>query len=190
MRRLARSAEALGFVLDPATARAALETAAAAASGAALRLRLVLWRDGRMDVSAAPLTPVAPGTVWRVAMAERRFHSAMPSLRHKTTRRDLYEDELAHAASVSQADEVIFMNERFELCEGARANVFVRREGALLTPALACGLLPGVLRASLLERGSAREAVLTRDDLTNGDLFMGNSVRGLVPARLIAGPGA
>ena len=81
-------------------------------------------------------------------------------------------------------------NERFELCEGARTNIFLRRDGMLLTPALACGLLPGVLRASLLASGEAREAVLTRDDLREGDLYMGNSVRGLVAARMVAGKGA
>lgn len=187
MERLARSSAELGFALDAERAQAALDEAAAGAPGASLRLRLVLWRDGGIDVTTMPLTPVAPGVVWRVAIAERRLHSAMPNLRHKTTRRDLYEDELAYAASTCNADEVIFLNERFELCEGARTNVFLRRGGALLTPALGCGLLPGVLRASLLAGGAAREAVLTREDLAGGELFMGNSVRGLVPARLIAG---
>ena len=81
---------------------------------------------------------------------------------------------------------MIFLNERFELCEGARTNLFLRRGATLLTPALTCGLLPGVLRASLLASGAAREAVLTRDDLAQGEVLMGNSVRGLVPARLIA----
>ena len=190
MQRLARSARELDFAHDETRARDALADAASAALGPYARLRLVLWRDGRLDVSASPLTPIAQGAVWRVAIAERRLHSAMPNLRHKTTRRDLYEDELAHAAAACNADEVIFLNERFELCEGARVNIFMRRDGMLLTPPLSCGLLPGVLRASLLASGAAREAVLTRDDLKAGELFMGNSVRGLVPARLIAGPGA
>ena len=187
MERLVRSAIELGFALDAERAQAALDEAAAAGAGGSLRVRLVLWRNGRIDVTAAPLTPLAPGAVWRVAIADRRFHSAMPNLRHKTTRRDLYEDELAYAASTSNADEIIFLNERYELCEGARTNVFLKRGDALLTPALACGLLPGVLRASLIASGEAREAVLTRDDLASGDVFMGNSVRGLVPARVVAG---
>ena len=123
--------------------------------------------------------------MWSVAFAARKFHSAMPLLRHKTTRRALYEDELAYARQERGADEVIFLNERAELCEGSRSNIFLRRDGVLLTPPLACGLLPGVLRASLIASGEAREAVLTRADLAQGELFMGNSVRGLVAARLV-----
>ena len=54
----------------------------------------------------------------------------------------------------------------------------------MLTPPLTSGLLPGVLRQSLLDQGAAREAVLLPGDLERGDLFMGNALRGLIPARL------
>jgi len=53
----------------------------------------------------------------------------------------------------------------------------------LLTPSAALGLLPGVLRRSLLDNDKAKEADLTLDDLADGFL-LGNSVRGLFPARL------
>ena len=49
----------------------------------------------------------------------------------------------------------------------------------------AAGLLPGVLRAELLAEGRAREAVIGRSDLIDaGSLLIGNSLRGLIPARL------
>ena len=54
----------------------------------------------------------------------------------------------------------------------------------LITPPLADGLLPGVLRRSLIEQGRAVEAPLTLDDLAGGFL-LGNAVRGLVAAELI-----
>ena len=68
-------------------------------------------------------------------------------------------------------------------------DIFVQTDdGNLLTPALACGLLPGVLRAELLETGKAREAVLEPDDLVDAPaLFVGNSLRGLIPAKLGGG---
>jgi branched-subunit amino acid aminotransferase/4-amino-4-deoxychorismate lyase len=53
----------------------------------------------------------------------------------------------------------------------------------LLTPPLRRGLLPGVLRARLLDEGGAEEADLVAADLTDGFLI-GNAVRGLVRARL------
>jgi para-aminobenzoate synthetase/4-amino-4-deoxychorismate lyase len=63
--------------------------------------------------------------------------------------------------------------------------VFVERDGALLTPPASLGLLPGVLRQSLLDEGRAREAELTLDDLAGGFL-LGNAVRGLTPARILS----
>jgi para-aminobenzoate synthetase/4-amino-4-deoxychorismate lyase len=53
----------------------------------------------------------------------------------------------------------------------------------LLTPPLSAGLLPGVLRAELIESGRAVEAALTRADLNHG-FFVGNALRGLIPATL------
>ena len=80
-----------------------------------------------------------------------------------------------------KTDEVLFLNERGELAEGARSNVFVRRKGVLLTPPLAAGLLPGRLREELLAKGEAVEATLTEADL-QGEVYFGNSLRGLVRA--------
>jgi 4-amino-4-deoxychorismate lyase len=184
--RLEASAASLGFRFNAAEMRGALAAAAAAAQGDVLRARLTLRRDGAVAASAVPIDLPAAGSVWRVALAPARFDSADPLLRHKTTRRALYEDALSAAQEKYGADEVIFRNERDELCEGARCNLFVADGEALLTPPLVCGLLPGVLRAHLLKSGRAREAVLRLANLwSQRPVFMGNSVRGLVAAQLI-----
>jgi para-aminobenzoate synthetase/4-amino-4-deoxychorismate lyase len=71
------------------------------------------------------------------------------------------------------------MNERDEITEGSYNTVVISAQGELLTPALECGLLPGVLREELLEVGVIREAVLTVDDLQAADtIWLVNSVRG------------
>ena len=67
------------------------------------------------------------------------------------------------------------------MAEGARSNVFVRRGDVLLTPPLAAGALPGILRAELIADGKAREAVLMPDDLA-GEVWLGNALRGLIRA--------
>jgi 4-amino-4-deoxychorismate lyase len=67
---------------------------------------------------------------------------------------------------------------------GTITNLFLRREGRLLTPPLGSGLLPGVLRQALLARG-AWEAVLRPADFARGEILLGNSLRGLAPARLV-----
>ncbi|TIX48763.1 MAG: hypothetical protein E5V33_30300, partial [Mesorhizobium sp.] len=86
----------------------------------------------------------------------------------------------------SRADEVLLANERGELCEGTITNLFADfGDGVLATPRLDCGLLPGVLRGELLDEGRAREAIYTLDDLKSAKaIFVGNSLRGLIPARL------
>jgi branched-subunit amino acid aminotransferase/4-amino-4-deoxychorismate lyase len=184
--RLRVSSLALGFPFDETRVRAALEAAVAAAGEAGrLRVRLVSARDGTLETGATAIDPVPPGAVWTAVLARRRFSAVDPLLRHKTTRRDLYEAELAEASARAGADEVLFLNESGEVCEGARCNVFVKRDGVLLTPPLACGVLPGTLRAHLLSSGEAREEILRPGNLFGAsELYMGNSVRGLVRVRL------
>jgi branched-subunit amino acid aminotransferase/4-amino-4-deoxychorismate lyase len=94
--------------------------------------------------------------------------------RHKTNWRGLEEASLA--------DEILFLNERGELAEGARSNIFIARGGVLLTPPLEAGVLDGRLRAELIAEGKAREAVLMPDDLAGADVYFGNSLRGLIRA--------
>jgi branched-subunit amino acid aminotransferase/4-amino-4-deoxychorismate lyase len=179
--RITNSAAALGFAFSAPDWDAALAQACADPPAAILRVRLILRADGAIETSTAPFTADPEGKVWRVGIAATRFDSRDPLLRHKTTRRELYEEALSAARG---SDEVVFLNERDEVCEGARTNVFVERDCDLLTPPVSCGLLPGVLRANLLARGQAREKVLRLEDL-RGEFFIGNSLRGFLRARLM-----
>ncbi len=178
--RLKISAAALGFAFDEKAFDDALAQACADASTARLRVRLVLHRHGSFETTAAAFEPEETEKIWRVGVAKKRFDSRDPWLRHKTTRREIYESALAAAQG---ADEVLFLNEKGEICEGARTNVFAGVAGALKTPPLSSGLLPGVFRADLLSRGEASEKILALDDLRGG-FFLGNSLRGLLRARL------
>ncbi|MDD5194552.1 MAG: aminotransferase class IV, partial [Candidatus Omnitrophica bacterium] len=105
-------------------------------------------------------------------------------LYHKTTRRTLYDQE--HSAALKEGFfEVVFLNAKGELTEGSFTNIFVQRDGKLYTPALKCGLLSGVLRSRLLSRRAAEERVLHLEDLAKAQkLYVGNSVRGLLPAQI------
>lgn len=174
--RLDVGCAALGIARVPAEAEALLD---AVTGPAALRLRLTVGLDGRAELTQAPLPPAKP--LWRVAIAPARVDSASPWLRLKTTERAFY--DTARAALPEGVDELIFLNERGELAEGTITNLFVARGDGLLTPPLAAGCLPGVLRAELLAGGRAREATLHPDDLSEG-LFLGNALRGLIPATL------
>lgn len=147
-----------------------------------LRLRLTVDRDGQGALEHWPLAATADQ--WRVAMAAQRLDSSDIWLGHKTTNRALYDQ--ARAGLPEGIDELIFLNERGEVCEGTITNLFVGQGDTLVTPQLASGLLPGVLRAELLDTGHAVEAVLTLPDLENAEaMFCGNSLRGLIPVSLV-----
>jgi para-aminobenzoate synthetase/4-amino-4-deoxychorismate lyase len=118
-------------------------------------------------------------------LAGTRIDSSDPLRRHKTTARKVYDDALSRLEPGSPVFDLVFLNERGEIAEGARSNVFVERDGCLLTPPLSSGALPGVLRGELLAAGRAREAVLLPDDLAQG-FWLGNALRGLLPVRLAA----
>jgi para-aminobenzoate synthetase/4-amino-4-deoxychorismate lyase len=174
--RMAASALVFGLPFDVARARQALVDVVAAivARGqGALRVRLALNEAGAFQVTAVPLADNP--THWTYSISPQRLDSADLLLRHKTSWRELYD-------APHPGDEVIFRNERGEVAEGARSNIFVRAKGKLLTPPLSTGLLSGILRAELLESRQCEEAVLTENDLI-GEVLFGNSLRGLIPAK-------
>jgi para-aminobenzoate synthetase/4-amino-4-deoxychorismate lyase len=143
-------------------------------------VRLLLAGSGAIAIEVAPAPP-ARAAPMRVAVVPLPVASADFRLRHKTSDRRFYD----RAREASGADEVVFVDADGFLTEGSFANAFVERGGVLLTPPLARGLLPGVLRAELLDSGRAREAELTPADLAGGFL-LGNALRGLVTAVTVA----
>lgn len=182
LRRLSRSADALGF-RQPQDAKGKLEKEVSGCEP--LRVRLVMTYRGKMEVSATPFEPVPAQSVWRLKIAKTRLQSEDSLFRHKTTRREPYEAARAEF-SKEEADEVILLNERGEVCEGTITNIFAEAaDGMLLTPPLTSGLLPGVLRAELIRERRARGEVLKLDDLRHRKLFVGNSLRGLIRAELV-----
>ena len=183
--RIESSARALGFACDRAAVGAALASAIKGAE-AARRVRLTLAQDGEAQATAQGFGLQPSDTVWRLGLAATRLRSGDALLRHKTTRRDAY-DRARGEFSPAEADEVLLLNERGELCEGTITSLFVDAGdgGPLLTPALSSGLLAGVLRGELLETGQEAERVLSLAELrAAAGLWVGNSLRGLIRARL------
>ncbi|WP_375155658.1 aminotransferase class IV [Neotabrizicola shimadae] len=168
--RMAAAATALGWGFD-ASRFAAL---ARGEAGVPARLRLTLDGGGQMAVERGAVP--APLAVWRVGMAGARLSSGDPWLRVKSTRRAVY--DAARAGLAPGLDEVVFLNERGEVCDGTITTLFFDRGQGLRTPPLSSGLLPGVLRAGM----AVPEEVLMAEDLGRVRLWLGNSLRGLAPA--------
>lgn len=174
--RMQASATALGFAFDKAAIQQKLQQAMA--SGSPARLRLLLSRNGKITLERTPLPPT-PAQPVPVAICPLPVEPNDWRLRHKTTNRAFHDD----SRMASGAFECIYERPDGLLTEGSFTNLFVARDGLLLTPPAALGLLPGTLRAELLADGRAIEAPLRRADLQQG-FFIGNSLRGLLHARL------
>jgi len=204
--RLAESACYFYYPLEIEEVKESLSSLAEEFSGISpqksRRVRLALSRNGEFELthiklSGNSLPLVDPETTIqrkngkhlpRVVFSNKKTDSSSPYLFHKTTLRRLYDEERAAVADGKGYYEVLFVNEKGEVTEGSYTNIFLQKDGILLTPPVACGLLPGVFRKYLLQEYPERvkEAILTRKDFERAEaVYVGNSVRGLVRVKLI-----
>ena len=186
MARLAESAKQLGFKFVKRGIMTALSNSITNHSGAH-KVRLELSKNGTFKIETLALQMTNPDAEWPVTMSKNPVQSGDALLTHKTTRRQFIDGELARLHTETGCKETLLFNERGELCEGSYTNVFIVKDGQMYTPPVSSGLLPGVLREALLVSGQAHEQILTIEDIQNaGEIYIGNSVRGLVRTKLSA----
>ncbi|WP_167852668.1 aminotransferase class IV family protein [Pseudotabrizicola sediminis] len=164
--RLTAGAAALGWAVP--------EVRVVGPAGQAARLRLTLDAHGAVEVEVGAVP--APMAVWRLGLAGERLASGDPWLRVKSTRRAVY--DRARAGLPAGLDELVFVNERGEVCDGTITTLFFDRGAGLRTPPLTSGLLPGVLRAEV----ACAQEVLMGHDLPHVRLWVGNALRGMSEA--------
>ncbi|NKJ40570.1 aminodeoxychorismate synthase component I [Novosphingobium sp. SG720] len=181
LERIKQSAQALGFAFDRHAVRNAIH-ALCFDLDAPAKVRLVVAKSGAHALEAAPLPAPFDGAAV-CAVLPLPVDAGDWRLRHKTSDRGFYEAGLK-AARRAGAQEALLRRDDGRLTEGCFTNLFVPRDGVLVTPRAELGLLPGVLRAQLLDEGRAVEGDVTLDDLAPG-FFIGNALRGLIPARLL-----
>ncbi len=180
--RMKRSAAELGFRFDRHALRNQIQ-ALCFELDRPVKLRLLVSRGGSSALETGPM-PEPHGDVVDAIALPNPLDPSDWRLAHKSTDRSFYEDALAAAKSMG-GSEAVLVREDGLVTEGSFTNIFVEGPGGvLLTPPASLGLLPGVLREYLIEKGEAREAELTLDDLAGG-FKLGNAVRGLFQARLI-----
>jgi para-aminobenzoate synthetase/4-amino-4-deoxychorismate lyase len=187
LNRLAASARYFSFQCDADQVRAALLAhARGLANTGPQRTRLLLEKSGNVSITSTAIGP-ASGKV-RVVLARGRIDSHDLFRQHKTTVRHEYEAELKWLATSPQIFDAIFCNERGELCEGARSNIYLSFDGVLHTPPESSGLLNGVMRRELLREQPMPivERTLYPSDLKRADaLYISNAVRGLQKVLLV-----
>jgi para-aminobenzoate synthetase/4-amino-4-deoxychorismate lyase len=180
LQRLLQSADYFGFRHDLFDVRRQLELFAEGLEREPHRVRLLMSKRGNAHITATRQN-VDEGFP-DIVLASAPIDAANPFLYHKTTNRKVYEDVLAARPGFP---DVLMFNQRNELTESTIANVVLSLNGALFTPPIACGLLPGTLRAHLLAEGRLRERTLTVEDVRAADgVFLVNSVRGFHPVTL------
>ncbi len=179
MERLKTSAEALGFSFNRHDARNELQAAT-------FRLR----ERSRIRMLVSPKGSVAievrehrtwPDAIMRVAVVRCPAAADDFRLAHKTTDRSIYRQALEAGGTY----EVLMTDASGYLTEGCFSSIFVERGDRLVTPPLSRGLLPGILRQSLLDEGHAVEGDLRPHDLEDG-FYIGNASRGMVAAQKVS----
>jgi 4-amino-4-deoxychorismate lyase len=177
LERLREAAAALDFAFDRHAARNELQAATFRLRERS-RLRLLVSRSGSLAIEAREHR-TWPQAIMQVAVVPREAQADDPRLRWKTTDRGIYRDALKRGGTY----EVLMTDAAGYLTEGCFSSIFVERDDKLVTPPLSRGLLPGILRRSLIDMGEAIEGDIRPYDLENG-FFIGNAARGMVAAAL------
>ena len=176
--RMAASADYFGYTFCRAEAERILEQLEESHPAGSWRVRLVLTHRGEISYSVVPLEAPPDCPTFRVAPQALAVDPNGPLLYHKTACREVY--DRAYAVR-GDCWEVLLTNQRGELTEFTRGSLAIQLEGRCCTPALACGVLPGVYRGELLAADLLQEAVLTPEDLARAErIWFINSLRGWI----------
>ena len=183
--RMRDSAAYFGFVFDRAEIiRILISSQDGFKRNVRYRVRVLLAKDGNATVENSEIGQGPGQAAVQAAVSVFRTDSRSILLYHKTTNRRLYDAEYGHYRAKGYFD-VIFLNTKGEVTEGAITNVVIKKNGKFYTPPLSSGLLPGIFRAYLIKSGRVKEKKIFLKDLCKADkVFLCNSVRGLVEVKL------
>lgn len=147
------------------------------------KVRILLDKKGRLRWEKTSLSPQGNGSN-ALRFSSEPVDEKNPFLFHKTTHRPWF-NEAMRDISNGKCFDVVFCNLKGEITEGSISNIFIEKNKTLYTPPTSCGLLPGVLRKSLLRQGTCKEKVLYVNDILSANkVYCGNSVRGLVKVKV------
>ncbi len=146
------------------------------------RIRFLLHSDGSFDIESHKVDNLP--NEYRIGISSHIIDSTNLFYFHKTTNRKLYNAELKRARDNNLFD-VIFLNEKSELTEGTISNLYVRLDGIIYTPPISSGLLDGIIRRIMIDKGKVIEKVLVKDDILKADdIYISNSIIGFRSAIL------
>ncbi|MHB9028048.1 MAG: aminodeoxychorismate synthase component I [Candidatus Latescibacterota bacterium] len=175
LRRMLDSAEYFGIPVKAKHVLEKLQELERSFLSAPQKVRVLISLSGDISGECTQLDTGAPVRPVRLGLASKAVDSTNRFLYHKTTNRKVYES--AETAS-ADCDDILLWNERGEITETTVANVVFRLDDELVTPPVSSGLLPGVFRAWLIDRGIIRERKIMAGDLKGDEeVHVINSVR-------------
>jgi len=180
-KRIKKSALELGFPFRERDVIERLESVSLERTVNA-KIRLLLYRNGQIDVIVEKIYP--DNNEKRIKFSKFKTSAQDIFLKHKTSRRNLYETQLIQARKEGYYD-VIFSNGDNEITEGSFNNLIIQKGNVFYTPPVKCGLLPGVYREYVINHPVLAypviEKVLYLSDILNAEaVFLINSVRGII----------
>lgn len=117
-------------------------------------------------------------------------HSSEPLLKFKSF--NYWTNQLAYQEALQNGcDEAIFLNEKGEITECSRNNLFWIKDDILFTPQLDCGLLAGIARSKTIAIAQDQGVVVKQgrfrlEDLAEAEaVILTNSVRGIRAAAVV-----
>jgi para-aminobenzoate synthetase/4-amino-4-deoxychorismate lyase len=141
------------------------------------KIKLILnkWGSVKIEVSDFQLL----NEKFTALISQNKINSNDQFRYFKTTNRKLYDDEFS-SCKTNGFDEVLYLNEKGELTEGSRTNVFLRKDDQWFTPPIQSGLLAGIYRKYfLVTNPNSSEKVLKIEELMQADeLILTNAIRG------------
>lgn len=187
LKRLGVSAEYFDFNYNLANIQVKLKRIAKGfISGKQYKIRLLLNREGEFESECFEIFP-EEGAKYAIISRQKTDPSDL-FLYHKTTNRAIYDAEYSRYARQGYFD-VIFLNKKGELTEGAISNLIIQKKGRLYTPPVSSGLLAGIYRNYLIREHIIQERIITKNDLIEADrVFLSNSVRSLVEVKIVDKP--
>ena len=148
------------------------------------KIRICAYQNGEVKISHERIHDNKPSTKNKVTIGDKKISSRSIFQYHKTSRREVYDEEFDKVSNAGYYDAII-LNEHNDVAEACRHNVFIRKDGQLITPPIKAGVLHGIYRQKYIDQEQAIEKVITLDDLYNADeILLTNSVRGVVTVYL------
>jgi para-aminobenzoate synthetase/4-amino-4-deoxychorismate lyase len=181
VQRMKNSASYFSWKLDPDAIETSLIEAAEGFGVVDQRVRVQVSKAGEIAIENSDFMDLPNPYLVKVAL--KPVNSRNYFLYHKTTHRIMYERAFAE---LLDCDDALLWNEKGELTESCRANLIIETSQGWFTPPVSCGLLNGIGRQDLIDRGEVQVSVIDINHLQLAkSIWLVNSVRERWPVKLV-----